>query len=289
MNAIPAQIAGVPEIVVVTPCNDILDPAIAFALNLLGINEAYCIGGCQAIAALAYGTKSVPAVDKIVGPGNAYVATAKKLVYGTVDIDSIAGPSEVAIIADSSTPARWVALDMLAQAEHGSGDETAVCVTEDAGYAQKIAECLAQEMANSPKRDVFSRLRPGALSVFVTQSRNQSIAFVNSLAPEHLEILTAEANKDALLVENCGAVFVGKFTPVALGDYFIGTNHVLPTGGSARFASGLGVLDFCKRISVAETDKRGLEKAAGHVSRFARAERFIHHAMSVEERVACRE
>jgi histidinol dehydrogenase len=289
MNAIPAQIAGVREIAVVTPCGDALDPAIAFAFELLGITEAFRIGGCQAIAALAYGTKSIHAVDKIVGPGNAYVATAKKLVYGTVDIDSIAGPSEVAIIADSSTPARWAALDMLAQAEHGSGDETAVCVTENAGYAQKIAECLAEEMAKSPKRDVFLRLKPGALSVFVTSSREQSIAFVNSLAPEHLQIMTKNAKKDALAIENSGAVFLGKFTPVALGDYFVGTNHVLPTGGSARFASGLGVLDFCKRISVAETDSQGLKKAAGHVSRFARAERFIHHAMSVEERAAGRE
>jgi histidinol dehydrogenase len=285
MNAIPALVAGVRGIAVVTPCGDMLDPAIAYALQLLKITEVYRVGGSQAIAALAFGTASIRPVDKIVGPGNAWVAAAKRLVYGIVDIDSIAGPSEVVVLADTSVPARWVALDMLAQAEHGSGDEIAVCITENPALAKKIASALSEEIARSPARATFARLPSHALTVFVAANRARSLDFVNSLAPEHLQIMTRTAHGDLNSIENSGAVFLGPFTPVALGDYFIGTNHVLPTGASARFASGLGVDDFQKRMSVAEANRTGLGKAAPHVSRFARSERFIHHAMSVEERL----
>jgi len=284
MNVIPAQIAGVREIAVVTPCAGDLDPAIAYALQRLGVGELYRIGGCQAVAALALGTRSIPAVDKIVGPGNAYVAAAKRLVFGMVDIDSIAGPSEVVILADDRAPEQWIALDMLAQAEHGSGDETAICITENAAFARRIAACCAAEIARSPSQPIFSRLSPQALCIFISKSRGQSIEFVNSLAPEHLQIMTRTCRRDAAAVKNSGAIFIGPYTPVALGDYYIGTNHVLPTGGSARFSSGLGVDDFQKRISVAEVSRRGLRTAAPHVSRFARAERFHHHALSVERR-----
>ncbi|MBD3392508.1 MAG: histidinol dehydrogenase [Chitinivibrionales bacterium] len=284
MNVVPAQVAGVKEIAVVTPVTGRLDPAIAFALDLLGITEVYQIGGAQAVAALAYGTKSVRAVDKIVGPGNAFVAAAKRAVYGTVDIDSIAGPSEVAIIADTSAKAAWIALDMLAQAEHGTGDETAVCITESMTLARRVAAHLAEQITASPVRGMLRRLPGHALSVFVCDSRRESIELVNVLAPEHLQIMTRKSRDDAKKIHNSGAIFLGPHTPVALGDYYIGTNHVLPTGGTARFASGLGVDDFVKRISVAEVGKKGFRASAKYVSRFARAEGFVHHAMSVEER-----
>lgn len=284
MDIIPAQIAGVKEIVAVTPPRDELDPGVAYALQLLEIKEIYRIGGAQAIGALAYGTKTIKPVDKIVGPGNPYVATAKKLVYGTVDIDSVAGPSEVAIIADRSVDQSWVALDLLAQGEHGSGDELAICVCEDKVLAAEIAKAVADEIETSPVKKVFQKLPEHAISIFYTESRDESIELVNDFAPEHLQIMTETCKKDLDKIYNAAAVFLGAYTPVALGDYFIGTNHVLPTGGAARYASPLGVDSFVKRISVAEVTAEGLDLAAPFVSTFARAENFIHHALSVERR-----
>jgi histidinol dehydrogenase len=288
MNVIPAQVAGVAGIVVATPPRRELDPGMAYALKLCGITEAYRIGGAQAIAALAYGTKTIRPVDKIVGPGNAYVAAAKRQVYGIVDVDSIAGPSEVAIIADDSVNPEWVALDLLAQAEHGSGDEMAVCITERISYAEKIAAATALAVAASPARETLARLDATAVTVFVTRSRAESIAIVNEIAPEHLQIMTRTASHDVKKIQNAAAIFVGPHTPVALGDYFIGTNHVLPTGGAARYASPLGVESFMKRMSVAEVTAGGLKKSAPFVAAFARAEGFIHHAMSVERRAGLR-
>ncbi|MBN1576819.1 MAG: histidinol dehydrogenase [Chitinispirillaceae bacterium] len=284
MNAIPARVAGVEQIVAITPPRNELDPGIAFALKLLNITEVYRVGGAQGIAALAYGTKTIPAVDKIVGPGNAYVQTAKRLLYGTIDIDSVAGPSEVVIMADRSARPEWVALDLLAQAEHGSGDEFAVCVTEDAAYAQKVANAVRREIRLSPVKPVIERLPAHAIVITVTGSRDESIALVNDIAPEHLQIMTRAARQDLRGIANAAAIFIGPHTPVALGDYFIGTNHVLPTGGAARFASPLGVDSFVKRISVAEATPAGLDRAAPYVSVFARSEAFIHHALSVERR-----
>lgn len=285
MNVIPAKIAGVKEIVAVTPPRDELNPGIAYALHYLKVNEIYRIGGAQAVGALAYGTKTIAPVDKIVGPGNSYVATAKRLVYGTVDIDSVAGPSEVVIVADSSADPILVALDLLAQAEHGSGDETAVCIVESKKLAEKIALATEAEIEKSPVKSTLRKLPSHAITVFVTSSRKESMALSDSIAPEHLQIMTSTAEKDLKLVNNAAAVFLGMQTPVALGDYFIGTNHVLPTGGAARFASPLGVESFLKRISVAQASRRGLQSAAEHVPIFARYEAFVHHAMSVERRV----
>jgi histidinol dehydrogenase len=284
MNVIPAQIAGVKEIVAITPPRKELDPGVAYALSLLNISEVYRVGGAQGIGALAYGTDTIRQVDKITGPGNNFVATAKKLVYGTVDIDSIAGPSEVVILADTSANPEWVALDLLAQAEHGSGDEIAMCITENMQHAHKIAAHLYEEIENSPVKELFYRLPEHALSVFVTGSRKTSISLVNAFAAEHLQIITETPQDDLEKVTNAAAVFIGSYTPVALGDYFIGTNHVLPTGGAARFASPLGVDSFQKRISVAQVKGPGLDKAAPFVSTFARAEHFVHHALSVERR-----
>jgi histidinol dehydrogenase len=284
MNVIPAQIAGVTEIAVATPPRGELDPGIAYALDLLGVYEVYRMGGAQAIAAFAYGTTRVAAVDKIVGPGNLYVALAKKAVYGTVDIDAVAGPSEVIVLADKTANPEWVALDLLAQAEHGSGDETAFCVTEDAAFARRMQAAVAAEVKRSPVRPIFEKLGPYSLCICLGRSRAQSIDFVNQCAPEHLEIMTAACNRDLAAIRNAGAIFLGPYSPVAMGDYFAGTNHVLPTGGAARFASGLGVESFVKRMSVACISKDGLRGAAGHVSVLARAEGFVHHALSVERR-----
>ncbi len=286
MSVIPAQIAGVKEIVAVTPPRGELDPAIAYALSYLKVKEVYRIGGAQAIAALAYGTKSIPAVDKIVGPGNAYVATAKKLVYGKVDIDSVAGPSEVVIIADNQANPQWVAQDLLAQAEHGSGDETAVCITENASFAQKVALAVIEAINASTVKQTLQKLPAHAITIFLTGSREQSIALSNTIAPEHLQIITQTATKDLAAITNAAAVFLGPLTPVAMGDYMIGTNHVLPTNGAARFACPLGVESFQKRISVAQITASGLKKLAPMVSVFARNEQFVHHAISAECRVS---
>ena len=285
MNVIPAKVAGVAEIVAVTPPRSVLDPGIAYALRLCNIDEVYRIGGAQAIAALAWGTKSIRPVDKIVGPGNAWVQAAKRLAYGTVDIDSIAGPSEVAIVADGSVDPSWVALDLLAQAEHGSGDELAVCITDSEEAARNIAAATVAVIDGSSAAETFRKLPPRAITIFLTADRRSSFDIVNILAPEHLEIMTASARQDLKLVTNAAAVFVGPFTPVALGDYFIGTNHVLPTGGAARFSSPLGVESFLKRMSVASVSSKGLQKAAPYVSTLARAEGFVHHALCVEKRI----
>ncbi len=285
MDIIPAQIAGVKEIVAVTPVQTKLSPSIAFALKMLKIDEIYQIGGAHAIGALAYGTKSVPPVDKIVGPGNKYVALAKKMVYGNVDIDCVAGPSEVVILADNSVSPSWVALDLLSQAEHGSGDEVAICITENRTFAKKVQQCLITEISKSPIKDVITKLSPDAIALYITKNRKQSIEFINDLAPEHLQIMTKTYKQDAKRIKNSSALFLGAYTPVALGDYFIGTNHVLPTGFAARYASPLGVDSFQKRMSIAEINTAGLKKAAVHVSRFAREEKFIQHALSVERRL----
>jgi histidinol dehydrogenase len=284
MDIIPAQIAGVAEIVVATPPRDGLDPKIAFAFDMLKIDCVYRVGGAQAVAALAYGTRSIPAVDKIVGPGNAYVALAKKMVYGAVDIDMIAGPSEVVILADTTVKPQWVALDLLAQAEHGSGSESALCVVEDPAIARHIKECLLQEIASSPVRSVFERMKPNGICILLSQNRAQSIEFINECGPEHLQLMTKDYKRDVAMIKNASAIFCGASTPVALGDYYIGTNHVLPTGRTARYASPLGVESFTKRMSIAEISPAGLRKCAKNVSLLARAENFIHHALSVERR-----
>lgn len=285
MNVIPAQIAGVREIAVVTPPRGELDPAIAYVLKLLRVSEIYRVGGAQAVAALAYGTGTIRAVRKIVGPGSSYVAAAKRAVFGVVDIDCVAGPSEVAVLCDGTADPGLVALDLLSQVEHGTGDELAVCVTESARLAAKIGTCIEEEIGVSETRGVFERLPKHAIAVFVCKSRAQSIAFINDLAPEHLQIITRKPRHDLAGIRNAAAVFIGPHSPVALGDYYIGTNHVLPTGGAARYGSPLGVESFVKHMSVAEVSRRGLCEAAQHVSRFARAEGFVYHALSVERRV----
>ncbi len=282
MSAIPARVAGVPRIVVVTPPRTLeRNPAVAAAILLAGVEaHVFRVGGAQAVAALAYGTRTVPSVDAVVGPGNAYVTAAKRLVRGQVAIDSEAGPSEVAILADASADPGWVAADLLAQAEHGSGDETVVLVTtsrELAAEASRLVADGARFVANAA-RARHALARHGA--VVLVRDLAAGVAAVNTLAPEHVEVMTRGASRVARGIVG-GAVFVGPYAPVAVGDYGIGPNHVLPTGGAARFASPLSVRDFQRRHSVVTMSRAGLARVAEDVVRVAVAEGFRGHAQSV--------
>lgn len=282
MSAIPARVAGVKQVVVVTPPRTLEEnPAVAAALEIAGTtDDVYRVGGAQAVAALAYGTESVPAVDRIVGPGNAYVAAAKRLVRGQVEIDSEAGPSEVAVLADSSADPGWVAADLLAQAEHGSGDEVVVLVTPSEELADEV-ERLVEDGTGSVANTASTRRalkRNGAL--VLVKDLDEGVAAVNALAPEHVEVLTRRAPRVARDIVGA-AVFVGPFSPVAVGDYGVGPNHVLPTGGGARFSSPLSVRDFQRRQSVVHMTEAGLARVTEDVVRVALAEGFQGHAQSV--------
>jgi histidinol dehydrogenase len=282
MNAIPAKVAGVERIVVVTPPRALeANPAVAAAIVVAGVEEhVFRVGGAQAIAALACGTETIPAVETIVGPGNAYVAAAKRLVRGRVEIDSEAGPSEVAILADDSADAGVVAADLLAQAEHGSGDEVAVLVTPSRALAAEVTRLVdegVRSVANASRARRAVR-RNGA--VLVVRDLEEGIAAVNDLAPEHVEVMARGGARLARRIVG-GAVFVGEWTPVAAGDYGIGPNHVLPTGGAARFASPLSVRDFQRRHSVVTLTREGLAAVTEDVVRVAMAEGFRGHAQSV--------
>jgi histidinol dehydrogenase len=282
MNAIPARVAGVPRIAVATPPRTLVEnPAVAAALVAVGLEGAvYRIGGAQAVGALAYGTKAVSAVDKIVGPGNAYVAAAKRQVRGLVEIDHEAGPSEVVILADDSADAGHVAADLLAQAEHGSGDETVVLVTTSQDLAAEVRRLVADGVswvANAAR--ARAALRRNAAVVLVKDLARGVLA-VNALAPEHAQVMTRRADTVARDLV-AGAVFVGAWAPVAVGDYGIGPNHVLPTGGAARYSSPLSVRDFQVRQSVVRLSRKGLARVAEGVVRVAMAEGFRGHAQSV--------
>jgi histidinol dehydrogenase len=281
MNAIPAQVAGVERIVVVTPPRSLAEnPLVAAAFNLLGLDEVYRVGGAQAIAALAYGTESIPAVDKIVGPGNRFVQGAKRAVFGQVHIDMIAGPSEVAVVADQTCDPSWIAADLLAQAEH---DEEArvwlVCWTEDVAAAVFDQVQIQLETLD---RDAIARVSIANNAVsFIVSGEEDAVKLVNHLAPEHVEVLMAEPDRVADLIRNAGAVFIGRYSPAAVGDYFAGPNHVLPTGRSARFFSPLGVYDFIKRTSVVRFSGRALERSGNMIQKFAIAEGLTGHARSI--------
>jgi len=282
MNAIPAKVAGVGRLALVTPPRTLeSSPAVAAAILVAGVEQhVYRVGGAQAIAALAFGTKTVPAVDKIVGPGNAYVAAAKRLLRGRVEIDSEAGPSEVAILADGSADAGLVAADLLAQAEHGSGDETVVLVTPSRALAEEVVRLVAAGTASVANAGRARRALARNGAVILVEDLAQGVVAVNALAPEHLELMARGAARLARLVV-AGAVFVGPWAPVAVGDYGIGPNHVLPTGGAARFASPLSVRDFQRRQSVATLTREGLARVSEDVVRVALAEGFRGHAQSV--------
>jgi histidinol dehydrogenase len=280
MNAIPAQVAGVGRIVVVTPPAQFKqNPVIAATLKELNLFEVYTVGGAQAVAALAYGTETVPRVDKIVGPGNQYVAAAKKLVYGAVDIDSIAGPSEIVVIADDSARADFVAADMLSQAEH-SEDAAAILITPSAKLAEAVRDEIVRQTRTLSRREIVERSLADFGALIVVESLAAACALANRIAPEHVEVITEDDEATAAQINHAGAIFIGAYSPEPVGDYFAGTNHVLPTGGAARFSSALGVYDFLKRTSVIRYTREELTRTASAIERLALAEGFEAHARS---------
>jgi histidinol dehydrogenase len=286
MTAIPARIAGVGEIILVTPSRDgRLNPLIAAAAEIGGVSRIFKIGGAQAIAALAFGTASVPRVDKIVGPGNAYVAAAKKMVFGRVAIDMIAGPSEILIIADGTGDASFAAADLLAQAEH---DEMAgaVLMTPDEDHARAVAEEVDRQLAELPRRAIASRSLDAFGAAVVTRDLGEAVALANRFAPEHLELLVQTPRELLAGIRNAGAIFLGMHTPEALGDYIAGPNHVLPTGGTARFSSPLGVYDFVKRTSLLSFSREALRRYGTETIHFAEMEGLDGHGNSVRRRLA---
>jgi histidinol dehydrogenase len=285
MNAIPARVAGVPRLVMVVPAPaGRIAPLVLAAARLAGIDEIYRIGGAQAVAALAYGTETIAPVAKIVGPGNAYVAAAKRLVFGTVGIDMIAGPSEVLILADRDANPDWIAADLLAQAEHDVAAQ-AILVTSDAALASAVEACVERQLATLSRGSVAGSAWREFGAVILVRTLDEAVPLVDALAPEHLEIETADAERLAARIRNAGAMFIGHHTPEAIGDYVAGSNHVLPTARSARFSSGLGVLDFMKRTSILRLDAAALSRLGPAAIALGRAEGLDAHARSVALRL----
>ncbi|HHX53330.1 MAG TPA: histidinol dehydrogenase [Clostridiales bacterium] len=285
MNAIPAKVAGVAELIMATPPKkEGLNPAVVAAAKIAGVDKILLAGGAQVIAALAYGTESVKKVDKIVGPGNDYVATAKRLVYGAVDIDMIAGPSEVLIIADETADPAYVAADLMSQAEHDPR-AAAVLITTDEKLADKVDEELKRQIALLPRAETIKKSLGEFGAVVILDSIDEAVALSNEIAPEHLELSIADSFSKLGLVENAGSVFLGHDTPEPLGDYYAGPNHVLPTNGTARFASALSVSSFVKRSSYLCYDRASLLEDADDVIRFAEAEGLGAHANSIRQRL----
>jgi len=285
MNAIPARVAGVPEIVMVSPPSRAGDNrAVLAAAAIAGVHEFYRVGGAQAVAALAYGTERISAVDKIVGPGNAFVQAAKRMVYGVADIDKMAGPSEVLVIADSSARPEWVAADLIAQAEHGSGDESAILLTPSGSIARRVAAALERALIDLPRADSVRRALKKRGAIVVVRDLAAAFELANRIAPEHLELVIRQPSRWIPKVRNAGALFVGGLSPAPLGDYLAGPNHVLPTGGAARFASPLGAYDFLKRTSIIEASAGALRRLGPSVARLARMEGFEGHARAMELR-----
>lgn len=284
MNVIPAQVAGVNEIALCVPTpNGEINPHVMAAIELLGVKEVYRIGGSQAVGAMAYGTKSIKKVDKIVGPGNIFVALAKKMVFGEVDIDMIAGPSEILIIADEIANPEFVAADMLGQAEH---DELAssILITDSEVLADNVIHELDIQLKGLKRKDIAKKSLKRFGAIIKTKSIKEATDIANEIAPEHLEIMTRQPEKDVEMVKNAGAVFLGQWTPEPLGDYSAGPNHTLPTGGTARFSSPLGVYDFIKRTSLLQFNKKGFMLLSNAVEAIADIEGLEAHANTVRIR-----
>ena len=285
MNALPAKIAGVKEIVMVTPCDkdgQVSDVILA-AAKIAGVTKIFKVGGAQAIAALAYGTESIPKVDKITGPGNAYVATAKQMVYGIVDIDMMAGPSDILVIADETANYRFVAADMLSQAEHDEMSQ-AVLVTNSETFAEKVRYEIEEQLERLDRAEIARASINENGKIIIVKNMDEAVYVSNEIAPEHLEICTEDPFALLNKVKNAGSVFLGENAPEALGDYFAGTNHVLPTGGAARFASPLGVDDFVKKSSFTYYTKKALQDVKDRVIDFAEKEGLGAHAESIRVR-----
>jgi len=288
MNAIPAKVAGVPRLAMVVPAPDgKLNPLVLAAADLAGIDEIYRIGGAQAIAALAYGTESVAPVVKIVGPGNAYVAAAKRQVFGQVGIDMVAGPSEVVVIADRDNDPAWIAADLLAQAEHDAAAQS-ILITDAAAFGRAVSAAVEAQLKTLPRAETARASWEDFGAVIEVASLDEAPALVDRLAPEHLEIATADPDALSLRIRNAGAIFLGRYTPEVIGDYVAGSNHVLPTARSARFASGLGVLDFMKRTSTLRLDAGSLAALGPAAMTLAEAEGLEAHRRSVAIRLNVR-
>jgi histidinol dehydrogenase len=285
MNAVPAKVAGVPRLAMVVPApRGKLNPLVLAAAQLAGVDEIFRIGGAQAVAALAYGTESIAPVAKIVGPGNAYVAAAKRLVFGKVGIDMIAGPSEVLIIADGDANPSWIAADLLAQAEHDESAQ-AILITDSAALADAVERAVVSELAQLPRREVAGASWRDFGAIIMVEKLDEAVALTDAIAPEHLEIAAADAEGLARRIRNAGAIFIGAYTPEAIGDYVAGSNHVLPTARSARFSSGLGVLDFMKRTSILKCGPEQLRALGGAAIALGTAEGLDAHARSVAIRL----
>ena len=285
MNAVPAKVAGVPRVAMVVPApGGQLNPLVLAAAKLAGVDEIYRVGGAQAVAALAYGTETIAPVAKIVGPGNAYVAAAKRLVFGKVGIDMIAGPSEVLIIADEGGNPDWIAADLLAQAEHDESAQ-AILITDDAGLATAVERAVEIALAQLPRAKVAGASWRDFGAVILVRDLDEALPLVDAIAPEHLEIESADAESLVPRIRNAGAIFIGAHTPEAIGDYVAGSNHVLPTARSASFSSGLGVLDFMKRTSILKCGPDQLRALGDAAMTLARAEGLDAHARSIAIRL----
>ena len=285
MNAVPAKVAGVPRLAMVVPApGGTLNPLVLAAAKLAGVDEIFRIGGAQAVAALAFGTQSIAPVAKIVGPGNAYVAAAKRLVFGKVGIDMIAGPSEVLIIADKTGNADWIAADLLAQAEHDASAQ-AILITDSQALADAVERAIEGQLMRLPRHKIASASWQDFGAVILVRSFDEALPLVDAIAPEHLEIATADAEALAQRIRNAGAIFIGAHTPEAIGDYVAGSNHVLPTARSARFSSGLGVLDFMKRTSLLKCGPEQLRALGAAAMALGTAEGLDAHARSISIRL----
>lgn len=287
MNAVPAKVAGVERLVIVVPApRGELNPLVLAAAKLAGVSEIYRVGGAHAVAALAYGTETIKPVTKIVGPGNAYVAAAKRQVFGIVGIDSIAGPSEVLVIADKHNNPDWIAADLLAQAEHDTAAQS-ILLTDDKAFADAVESAVLRQVQQLPKADIAgASWRDFGAVILVSSIEKEAPPLADRIAAEHLEIATRDPDALASKIRNAGALFLGAYTPEVIGDYVAGPNHVLPTARSARFSSGLGVLDFMKRTSILKLDEASLDKLASQAMTLARAEGLEAHRRSVEIRLS---
>jgi histidinol dehydrogenase len=285
MNAIPAHVAGVQEIIMVVPTpQGVRNPLVLAAACVAGVSRAFTVGGAQAVAALAYGTATIPKVDKITGPGNAYVASAKKRVFGTVGIDMIAGPSEILVLADGSTPAEWVAMDLFSQAEH---DELAqsILLCPDAAYIAQVQAAIDRLLPEMPRREIIAKSLNDRGALILTRNMEEACAISNRIAPEHLEVSSSDPHRWEPLLRHAGAIFLGAFTSESLGDYCAGPNHVLPTSGTARFSSPLGVYDFQKRSSLIEVSEAGAQSLGRIAAELAYGEGLQAHARAAELRL----
>ena len=285
MNVIPAKVAGVKKVIMCTPASaGRLNPSVLIAADIVGVDEIFCIGGAQAIAGMAYGTETIPRVDKIVGPGNIFVAEAKRMVFGDVDIDMVAGPSEILVIADKSARADFIAADLLSQAEH---DELAypLFITDSLDLATDVVKELDIQKKSLSRSEIIDNCLKNNCICFVVKDIDEGIELSNKIAPEHLELMMEDPDKMIDKVQNAGAIFLGKFTPEAIGDYAAGPNHVLPTGGTARFFSPLGVYDFVKRSSLISFNEKSLKDIAPTVKGIAEAEGLTAHAKAIEIRL----